>query len=333
MYELLDKGFLDLLEGIDQRISGLFGSFIGIATTLAGIFALIYIGIESYKMILGEQRLDATKLFRPFLIGMVIMGWLPFLQIIDTPCKLLTRAAKETFEEKIEELDDLQRERAAVQDSILIAVVENDFQAQEAAEISNDDEVHKIGLRLDGIIDAVGALKVWAIAKLRMFFMNIIESIIIMLWQAAVYLIMFLGVLFKAMLAIIGPLSFAFSLLPSWRDTWSQWVSRYITVSLYGFIAYIELAISTMFMSYSVQSDTEVLEQVNADESLMALYTVFQSGYNNGFLPALIVSAIGLLLVPKVAEWIIPSSGTSMAASSAKRNVAAGVKAAAGVIG
>ena len=132
--------------------------------------------------------------------------------------------------------------------------------------------------------------------------------------------------MFKSVLAIVGPISFAFSLLPSWRDAWSSWVSRYITVNLYGFLAYIELALSTAIIQYNIEDDIDVLQSVNADEDAFALFTIFQSGYHNGLLPALVVSAIGLLLVPKVAEWIIPSSGTSGAASSAKRNAIGGAQ-------
>ncbi len=138
--------------------------------------------------------------------------------------------------------------------------------------------------------------------------------------------------MFKSVLAIVGPISFAFSMLPSWRDAWSNWVSKYITVNLYGFLAYIELALSTAIIQYNIEDDIDVLQAVNADEDAFALFTVFQSGYHNGLLPCLVVSALGILMVPKVAEWIIPSSGTAAAASSMKRNVTAGISTAAKAI-
>lgn len=321
MNELLDQELMRMIEGITQNVSELFGSFIGIATTLAGIFALIYLGIESYKMMLGEKQLEVSTILRPFLIGFVIMLWVPFINLIDAPCDAITVAAKEVFESRIAEVDDAQRARSAIQDSITQQIVINAVNAEEASELSTDEEIHKLGIRLDGIIEAIAGLRVYVIGKIRQVAFNLVESIIIMLWKAAVYLILFLRLMFKSVLAIVGPISFAFSLLPSWRDAWSNWVSKYITVNLYGFLAYIELALSTAMMQYTIEDDIDVLTAVNADEDAFALYTIFQSGYHNGFLPALVVSAIGLLLVPKVAEWIIPSSGTSAAASSTKRNV------------
>lgn len=321
MNELLDRELMRMIEGITQNVSELFGSFIGIATTLAGIFALIYLGIESYKMMLGEKQLEVSTILRPFMIGFVIMLWVPFINLIDAPCDAITDAAKEMFESRIAEVDDAQRSRAAIQDSITQQIVMNAVNAEEASELSTDEEIHKLGIRLDGIIEAIAGLRVYVIGKIRQIAFNIFESIIMMLWKAAVYLILFLRLMFKSVLAIVGPISFAFSLLPSWRDAWSNWVSKYITVNLYGFLAYIELALSTAMMQYTIEDDIDVLTAVNADEDAFALFTIFQSGYHNGFLPALVVSAIGLLLVPKVAEWIIPSSGTSAAASSTKRNV------------
>lgn len=326
MNELLDRELMRMLEGITQNVSELFGSFIGIATILAGMFALIYLGIESYKMMLGEKQIEVSTLLRPFMIGFVIMLWVPFVNLIDVPCDALTDAAREMFENRLGEIDDAHRNRASIQDSITMRIVENSVSASQANEISTDEEIHRMGIRLDGLINAVAGLQTYIVGKIRQIAFNILESIIIMLWKAAVYLILFLRLMFKSVLAIVGPISFAFSLLPSWRDAWSSWVSRYITVNLYGFLAYIELALSTAIIQYNIEDDIDVLQAVNADEDAFALFTIFQSGYHNGLLPALVVSAIGLLLVPKVAEWIIPSSGTSGAASSAKRNAIGGAQ-------
>lgn len=326
MNELLDRELMRMLEGITQNVSELFGMFVGIATILAGIFALVYLGIESYKMMLGEKQIEVSTLLRPFLIGFVIMLWPQFLGLIDGPCDALTDAARDIFENRIVEIDDAQRNRAAIQDSITMQVMANSVIADQANEISTDEEIHRLGIRLDGLINAVASLQTWFVAKMRQIWFCIFESIIIMFWKAAVYLILFLRLMFKSVLAIVGPISFAFSLLPSWRDAWSSWVSRYITVNLYGFLAYIELTLSTAIIQYSIEDDIDVLQAVNADDGAFALFTIFQSGYHNGLLPALLVSALGLLLIPKVAEWVIPSSGTSGAASSVKRNAVAGAQ-------
>lgn len=332
MNELIDRELMNLLNRLTENVSELFGSFIGIATLLAGMFSLIYLGIESYKMMMGEQELRVATILRPFMIGMVIMLWVPFLSLIDAPCDALTDAAKEMFENRISEIDDAHRTRAAIQDSITMHIVENAVVADQANEISTDEEIHRMGIRLDGLIKAVSGLQTYVIGKIRQLLFNVFESIIMMLWKAAVYLILFLRLMFKSVLAIVGPISFAFSMLPSWRDAWSNWVSKYITVNLYGFLAYIELALSTAIIQYNIEDDIDVLQAVNADEDAFALFTVFQSGYHNGLLPCLVVSALGILMVPKVAEWIIPSSGTAAAASSMKRNVTAGISTAAKAI-
>lgn len=324
MYEFIDNSMLFLIEGLGNTISELFGSFIGISTVLAGTFALIFLGIESYKMMMGETELRVNTILRPFLIGLVIMLWVPFLGVIDAPCNALTQAGKEIFENQVQTVNQLQRTRAAVADSITMKIVKQSAETEEAEALATDQEVHRLGIRIDGLVDKIQNLGIYVVGKIRQILFNFFETIMITIWQAIVYLIMFLGMIFfKAILAIVGPLAFAFSLLPSWRDTWATWVSKYISVSLYGFIAYIDLAVSMAIIQYGIEDDIDVLTQANLEDEAFTLFTCFQSGFHNNFIPALIVSAISLLLIPKVAEWIVPSSGTSAAASSSKRNVAA----------
>lgn len=333
MYEFIDNSMLYLIEGLGNTISELFGSFIGISTVLAGTFALIFLGIESYKMMMGETELRVNTILRPFLIGLVIMLWVPFLGVIDAPCNALTQAGKEIFENQIQTVNQLQRTRAAIADSITMKIVKQSAESEEAEALSTDEEVHRLGIRLDGIVDKIQNLGIYVVGKIRQILFSFFETIIITIWQAIVYLVMFLGMIFfKSILAIVGPLAFAFSLLPSWRDAWSTWVSKYISVSLYGFIAYIDLAVSMAIIQYGIEDDIDVLTQANLEDEAFTLFTCFASGFHNNFIPALIVSAISLLLIPKVAEWIVPSSGTSQAASSSKRNVAAGAKAVAAAI-
>ena len=333
MYEFIDNSMLYLIEGLGNTISELFGSFIGISTVLAGTFALIFLGIESYKMMMGETELRVNTILRPFLIGLVIMLWVPFLGVIDAPCNALTQAGKEIFENQIQTVNQLQRTRAAIADSITMKIVKQSAESEEAEALSTDEEVHRLGIRLDGIVDKIQNLGIYVVGKIRQILFSFFETIIITIWQAIVYLIMFLSMIFfKSILAIVGPLAFAFSLLPSWRDAWSTWVSKYISVSLYGFIAYIDLAVSMAIIQYGIEDDIDVLTQANLEDEAFTLFTCFASGFHNNFIPALIVSAISLLLIPKVAEWIVPSSGTSQAASSSKRNVAAGAKAVAAAI-
>jgi hypothetical protein len=333
MYEFIDNSMLYLIEGLGNTISELFGSFIGISTVLAGTFALIFLGIESYKMMMGETELRVNTILRPFLIGLVIMLWVPFLGVIDAPCNALTQAGKEIFENQIQTVNQLQRTRAAIADSITMKIVKQSAESEEAEALSTDEEVHRLGIRLDGIVDKIQNLGIYVVGKIRQILFSFFETIIITIWQAIVYLIMFLGMIFfKSILAIVGPLAFAFSLLPSWRDAWSTWVSKYISISLYGFIAYIDLAVSMAIIQYGIEDDIDVLTQANLEDEAFTLFTCFASGFHNNFIPALIVSAISLLLIPKVAEWIVPSSGTSQAASSSKRNVAAGAKAVAAAI-
>ena len=44
--------------------------------------------------------------------------------------------------------------------------------------------------------------------------------------------------IFMAILMIFCPIMFALSLAPPWNSAWSQWMSKFLSLSLWGFVTY-----------------------------------------------------------------------------------------------
>ena len=61
MNELIDKFLFELFDGLRDKTTVLFGEFIADAQALAAIFMLLYFGVESFKMMSGDKKLEISR--------------------------------------------------------------------------------------------------------------------------------------------------------------------------------------------------------------------------------------------------------------------------------
>ena len=90
----------------------------------------------------------------------------------------------------------------------------------------------------------------------------------LLFWQVCTYFVFFHKSLFTGILVILGPLAFAFSVYPAFRDAYIQWIARFVSVSLYSCIAYIVLSISLVVMQYGIEREIEILEYMRLEMKL-----------------------------------------------------------------
>lgn len=101
MNELIDKFLLELFEGINDKLTVLMGEFITDSQALAAAFMLMYFGLESFKMMSGDKKLEIIPLLRPFAFGLILMLWNPFIETISYPGEVLTATSKSMFKTRI----------------------------------------------------------------------------------------------------------------------------------------------------------------------------------------------------------------------------------------
>lgn len=138
--------------------------------------------------------------------------------------------------------------------------------------------------------------------------------------------------IFLSVLKLFCPVMFALSIVPPWRNAWSQWISKYLTVSLWGFLVYLIVYYVDFIIMYYLRSD------------LIAYNSLLHNAANWNNIGALGMQAIGttcmyvvgmlagakiLSMVPEVCSWLIPG-GVSSGAGSMAAGTSSGVAGAAG---
>ena len=135
------------------------------------------------------------------------------------------------------------------------------------------------------------------------------------------------------------------SIAPPWSSTWSQWVSKYATISLWAFLVYLFVFYADSIIEYTLHTDIKAYTALigNAKGTWAQIKTFGMQGVGTTcfYFVGMCVGAVLLKSVPEVASWLIPggvssstagSAGTSMigtaqTAGAAAVGAAAGVKA------
>jgi hypothetical protein len=153
-----------------------------------------------------------------------------------------------------------------------------------------------------------------------------LELIAVWVLRIATYFVFFLQIIYSSVLVILGPFAVAVSILPAFRDSFSTWVARFISVNLYGTIAYLIMWLSAYIQQYSLNVEISRYQGIlhgSATTNKMAEVAVFAS---NGILSfgtviiSFLIGAIAMFTVPSISTWIVSSSGASSAVSTFGRN-------------
>ena len=137
--------------------------------------------------------------------------------------------------------------------------------------------------------------------------------------------------IFMTILATFAPIMFAMSIVPPWSNAWSQWISKYLSLSLWGFVTYISLYYIDFILEYNLLADIKAYDTllrgtVNSWDQIGAL-GLQGIGSNCMYAMGMLVGAYVIRFVPEVASWLIPgsvSSGAGTAAGSMAKSIVIG---------
>lgn len=160
-----------------------------------------------------------------------------------------------------------------------------------------------------------------------------------LIFQMSYYGILVAQRIFMAIMVIFCPIMFALSLAPPWNSAWSQWMSKFLSLSLWGFVTYMCLYYVDFILLYNLQQDLVAYDHllhgsVNSWSQIGAL-GLQGIGSNCMYAMGMLVGAYIIRFVPEVASWLIPggvSSGAATAAGSTATGIASMAGGAAGSV-
>ena len=134
------------------------------------------------------------------------------------------------------------------------------------------------------------------------------------------------------------PIAFAMSLAPPFRSAWSQWLSKYLTLSLWPFRIYLVLYYVDYLLIYYLKNDLEAYKGLLGNQNMntwdgIGALGIQAIGTTCSYVIGLLAGAKILSLVPEVASWLIPGGVSSGAGSMTAGTVGAAVGYTAGKVG
>ncbi|MEI2273600.1 plasmid transfer protein [Sphingobacterium sp. ML3W] len=325
-----EEGMMHFLKQMKDTIWTHYDAFIADAQALCAIFMLIFFSIKIYEMMAGDKQLEIMPLLRPFGLVMVILWWPTFTRVIAFPTEIVASKTEAMFDGSQTEVNDLRLQRAKlmadVSDQLLTVQAETETAKTEA------DIFYKKAW--DAVKSTVkeGFAEVWnpivemrnrLQANLLLLVTSILETMAIWLLRICVYVIFIVQIIFSTILIILGPFAVAASILPAFRDSFSTWVARFVSVNLYSGIAYLVMYISSLFQHYAMEAEISryqaLLGSAGPDLGKLTSYTLFGVLSFGMVIGAFVIGALTMLTVPSISTWIISTSGISSAASSMGR--------------
>jgi hypothetical protein len=328
-----EQGVMVFLKGLKDSIWTHFDLFITDAKALAAIFMIIFFAIKSYEMMVGDKQLEIMPLIRPFGLAMVILWWGTFVKMIAFPTDIVASQTEQMFDSEQTTVDNLRLNRS----SLMLAVANSLYTFQAQTEVAEKESDTWYGQAWDAVTSTVKEgistvvsplleLKNRLTVGMQLLFTQLLELIGIWILRIAVYVIFMIQIIYSSILIILGPFSVAVSILPAFRDSFSTWIARFISVNLYSGIAYLIMYLCGLMQEYALTSEISKYQELVGQNGLSANLEKMAWFAGNGILSfgtviiVFLIGAICMFTVPSISTWIISTSGISSAASTFGRS-------------
>ncbi|WEA01724.1 plasmid transfer protein [Mucilaginibacter sp. SJ] len=328
-----ESGMMYFLKGLKDSIWSHFGMFIADAKALAAIFMIIFFAIRSYEMMVGDKKLEIMPLLRPFGLAMVILWWGIFVKVIAFPTDLVANETEVMFKSEQNLVNKLRLNRADLMLSVANSLYTFQAQTQVAEKESDtwygqawDSVTSTVKEGISTVVSPLLELKARLQIGMQLLFTQLLELMGIWILRIATYIIFMIQIIYSSILIILGPFAVAASILPAFRDSFSTWVARFISVNLYSGIAYLIMYLCSLMQEFALNSEISKYKELVGENGMsadLAKMTVFAGNGVLSFGTVIIVFLIGaicMFTVPSISTWIISTSGISSATSTFGRS-------------
>jgi len=287
------EGFFNFTDFLVTAGIGQARILVNMARAIGGIAAFFYISKRIYEQLIADNPVSLLPLLRPFALVLVITFWGPFINLLLVPTKGLTNLSEAVYADKKhivkQRLEDKQQ-----------AILETDlpvFYENEEKEAALWDKGINLLLTTYNIFSGRALQN-----QINFFIMNGFRQVLESIFEVLVYVVAFLRAVFSILLVIFGPLVFALSIFDGFQDNYLHWIARFVHVNLYLPIALLILSVTQEILIF-------VLEIEITQISAMPVYQPQLFYVSSLVVP--VCGIIGMVMVPKIASWIVQASGTN----------------------
>ena len=324
--ESLDK-LLVAMEAFPK--SAVLGNTVAYARVIGLCLALCVGSYECWMMMLGRRVMDVMKLARIIALSMCITSSSWICNELAIPGKALEATTKAMASAKNKEVAALERKVAEKQAKYLDRLREVQDSIETAKQIQAiGEDAHwwdKLLYSMENLGSTINnyaqRAAVATETKVSEWINDVIRFVGELIFQMSYYGMLVAQRIFLTILAMFAPIMFALSIVPPWSSAWSQWISKYLSLSLWGFVVYMCLYYIDFILLYNLKEDLTAYDHllkgsVTSWGQIGAL-GLQGIGSNCMYAMGMLVGAYVIRFVPEVASWLIPGGVSSSAGSTA----------------
>ena len=316
----IDNNLINICNNIHLFVQNACSDTYSIGSSVAVLCCTFVWGYECFEMILGRRMADILRILRPIILGFFCSSgvWSGFLASVSYPGQVLearTRAIANAQDSKVAELEKKVYDKF---DEVKKKLEEKQVEADMAKDASKDQDKSFKQVIVDKVDEWIDAAK-----NIGKKYTAILESLVAhwvniairwlggIVWQVSYAGILITKEVFLALLGMFGPIAFALSIADPWRDAWANWLMKYLSVSLWGFIAYLMIAAADQIQMYSLQVDLAVLNKGANDLNTLISIGWGMIGTSCNILVSYLTGAYLLRFVPEIASALLPAGAAA----------------------
>ena len=317
-----EKWFMEVFTKLDNSVQDNAAGSALVGRAIGGLGALMYLGYMGWQMAAGDREWEIIPMLKPILIGFTLVYWTGFVNMIQAPFEAIAEPGIAIFSDIESEVNDLRVQRFKKQQQLLDAVIK--LKADEDAKqdvINNtgkdaDDSWFDISEGLDKLIQPIKEWQIRMEFQLQKLVAELIEFICLSILRVCVYLIFFIQKIWAYILIILGPIAVGMALIPGFENSLYSWISKFININLYTFVAYTIINIGQQLIASGYEMEIERYDTLLTNGTITNLDALMVYVSNSGMIynqlftcVAYIVTGIGVLMTPTIADTIVTAGG------------------------
>ena len=303
MYDSILSEFQRTYEDVLQSV----GHLVVLGQIVGGLGALVSISVMVWVSMVRSEPLDFFRLLRPFLLGILIMGFPQMVRALNALLDVPVRITASVSDARAEELTRLENSVSTLRDTI------------DAIRIRQVEEAVEESLGQGVMADAIKPIA-RAVSKVGMMFSGggllhgvkwLLGKLLYLVNHAAILLINGLRVFHLSLLVLLGPLIFGIAIWHGLNGGALLWLQRYIQIYMWLPVCHLVKFFLDSIFIIMLRHDVSELERTIGFLRGGVKYADLDSfGWNGG--TQLMMYVLGILCwlsVPSIAALVVEAGG------------------------